>query len=65
MVMAECDSAMVEKTGINLLGLMEKVARQIGANDVWGSRVFGRIVASTSLQELMTKCVAVVSDYLA
>ncbi len=64
MALAECSSTVVEKTDIDLVGLMRNVAQQVGAEDVWGTRVLGRIIASTSPKRLMVVCVDVVAEYL-
>jgi phosphoesterase RecJ-like protein len=61
MVMAECRAVVVQQTDLSLLDLMEEVARAIGAEEVWGTSVLGRVVAATSPEELMTLCVGVIA----
>jgi nanoRNase/pAp phosphatase (c-di-AMP/oligoRNAs hydrolase) len=64
MVLADCSSTIVQQTGIDLGGLMADVAQKVGAEEMWGTRLFGRIVASTSPETLAEACVDVVAAFL-
>ena len=64
MVMAEIGGPLVEKLGLDLGGLMPAVARQTGAEELWGTRALGRIIAPTSPEALLAASVSVIAAAL-
>ncbi|MFN2234078.1 MAG: DHH family phosphoesterase [Anaerolineales bacterium] len=57
MVITAATAMLVEDTGIDLNGLMKVLAPTVNANEVWGTRVGGRIIAPIPVKELVVKCV--------
>ena len=64
MVMVECNGEVVERAGLDMVGLMGKVARVVEAEDIWGTRALGRIIASTTVSKLVSLCIDVVAESL-
>jgi hypothetical protein len=54
MVFTACTAEMVENTGVDLGGLMQALAPDVGASDAWGTRAIGRIIAPVPVEELIT-----------
>jgi len=57
MVITTATAEMVQKTGIDLGGLMRAFAPEVGATDAWGSRAGGRIIAPLPVEDLIERCV--------
>ena len=57
MVITTCTAEMVQKTDLDLGGLMIALARQVGTSDAWGTRAGGRIIAPMPVNDLMETCV--------
>ena len=61
-VMVECSAVMVEKEGVDLLQMVEKVAQNVKAIDTWGTPALGRILAPRPVQDLLDLCLDVFID---
>ncbi len=57
MVMEECGPELVERIGLDLGAIAGTVARQVNAEQTWGSPLFGRVIASTDQDALLAACV--------
>jgi nanoRNase/pAp phosphatase (c-di-AMP/oligoRNAs hydrolase) len=57
MVITAATAEMVQKTGIDLGGLMKELAPEVNATEAWGSRSAGRIIAPIPADDLVDRCV--------
>ena len=64
MVFSECRQALVEQAGLDLCGLMGRLAQPLSGAESWGTRSLGRIVAHMPVGELTEQCVQAVREKL-
>lgn len=57
MEMVERSAVKVEKDGVDLLQVVEKIAQRIGAFYLWGTPALGEILVSLPIRDLMDLCV--------
>jgi nanoRNase/pAp phosphatase (c-di-AMP/oligoRNAs hydrolase) len=64
MVMAECGPELVERVGLDLGIVAGAVAQQVGAEQAWGSPLFGRVIARTVQDALLAVCLDAIANAL-
>ena len=64
MVMAECASAIVQTTDIDMAGLMKSLREETNTGETWGTRALGRIIAPLPPRQLMDICMRAVKTAL-
>lgn len=64
MAMIECDAPIVTNKGLDMAALAAKLAQKLDASETWGTAMWGRIVAPTSLQDLQHHCLTAITQAL-
>ncbi len=64
MVMAECGVQLAERPGIDLGAVMAEVAAASGAEETWGTALFGRVIGAMDEQVLLAQCVSAIEGAL-
>ncbi|MEW5869805.1 MAG: hypothetical protein AB1894_11060 [Chloroflexota bacterium] len=65
MVVSECRQALVDQAGLDLAGLMAHLGQSVAAQETWGTRSQGRIIAPLPVAQATQLCVDSIAQALA